>query len=105
MNPMDFLKNMQNMQSRLGEAQEKMKTIIVSGSAGGGMVSVELDGQMSVRQVSIAPEAVDPEDIGMLEDIVLAAFTDALANLKEKMQEEMTSITGGLDLPPGLFGM
>lgn len=105
MNPMDFLKNMQNIQSRVTEMQDKMKTITVTGSSGGEMVKVEMDGQMTVRKVTIAPEVVDPEDVGMLEDLVLAALTDALARVKEKMQEEMSSITGGMNLPPGLFGM
>ncbi|MBN2050087.1 MAG: YbaB/EbfC family nucleoid-associated protein [Spirochaetales bacterium] len=105
MNPMDFLKNLQNMQSQMGEIQERMKSIQVSGSAGGGMVSVELNGAMSVKKVSIAPEVVDPEDVGMLEDLVLAAFTDALTNLRDRMQGEMSSLTGGLNLPPNMFGL
>lgn len=105
MNPMDLLKNFQNIQSQLGDVQERMKNITVTGSSGGEMVKVEIDGQMSVRKVQIAPEVVDPEDVGMIEDLVLAAFTDALTNLREKMQEEMSAVTGGLNLPPGLFGM
>jgi len=105
MNPMDFLKNMQDIQSRVGEMQEKMKTITVTGSAGGEMVKVEIDGQMNVRKVDISPEVVDPDDVGMIEDLVLAAFTDALTNLRERMQEEMSALTGGMNLPPGLLGM
>jgi len=105
MNPMDLIKNLQNMQSKVGEIQDKMKSITVSGSSGGEMVRVELGGDMTVRKVTIAPEAVDPGDIGMLEDLVLAAFTDALANLRDTMQQEMSAVTGGMNLPPGLFGM
>ncbi len=105
MNPMDFLKNMQDIQSRVGEMQEKMKTITVTGSAGGEMVKVEIDGRMNVRKVDISPEVVDPDDVEMIEDLVLAAFTDALANLRERMQEEMSALTGDMNLPPGLLGM
>ena len=105
MNPMDLLKNFQNIQSRMGEMQERMKELTVSGTSGGGMVMIEMNGQMEVTGVTISPEAVDPEDIGMLQDLVFAAFSDASAKIKEKMKEEMSSLTGGVDLPPGLLGM
>ena len=105
MNPMDLLKNFQNIQSRVNAMQEKIKTIHVTGTAGGDMVRIELSGQMQVHQVTIAPEVVDPSDIQMLQDLVRAAITDALAKLKELMREEMSDATGGLDLPTELFGM
>lgn len=104
MNPMDLFKNLQNIQSRMGDVQERMKSLAVTGTSGGGMVSVDMNGQMEVTGIKIAPEAVDPEDIGMLEDLVFAAFSDASAKIKDKMKEEMSSITGGMNLPPGLFG-
>lgn len=104
MNPFDMLKNFQNMQSQLGDMQEKIKAIRATGASGGGMVSVELNGQMSVMQVKIEPEAVDPNDITMLEDLVQAAFIDASNKVKEKLQEEVSSLTGGMPLPPGMFG-
>jgi len=59
---------------------------------------------MEVTGVTILPEAVDPDDIGMLQDLIFAAFSDASAKIKEKMKDEMSSLTGGMDLPPGLFG-
>lgn len=105
MNPMDLLKNFQNIQSRMAVMQERVRTIVVTGTAGGDMVRVELSGQMAVRSVTISPEAVDPNDIGMLQDLVRAAITDALVKLKEKMREEMADVTGGLDLPTELMGM
>ena len=105
MNPMDLLKNFQNIQSRVGEMQEKLKDVSVTGTSGGDMVRIDINGQMEVTKVSISPEAVDPDDIGMLEDLVFAAFSDAFAKIKEKMREEMSAITGGMDLPPGLMGM
>ena len=105
MNPMDLLKNFQNIQSRMGEMQERMKGLTVRGTSGGGMVVIEMNGQMEVIGVTISPEAVDPEDIGMLQDLVYAAFSDASAKIKDKLKEEMSALTGGVDLPPGLFGM
>lgn len=105
MNPMDLLKNFQNIQSRMTEMQERMKRLTVSGTSGAGMVVIEMNGQMEVTGVTISPEAVDPKDIGMLQDLVFAAFSDASAKIKEKLKEEMSALTGGVDLPPGLFGM
>ena len=68
------------------------------------MVQIEINGQMEVLKVTITPEVVDPEEITMLEDLVLAAFSDASAKIKEKIREEMSSITGGMNLPPGFMG-
>ena len=104
MNPMDILKNMQQLQSRMSEAQGKVKELAVTGSAGGDMVRVEITGEFLVTNVDISPEAVDPDDLSMLEDLVLAAFSDAVFKMKEKIQQEMSSVTGGLNLPPDIFG-
>jgi len=101
---MDLLKNMQQLQSKMAEAQSRMRDVVVTGSAGGGMVKIEMNGELTVKSVTIDPEAVDPSDVGMLQDLVLAAFTDALARAKDQVKEEMSSVTGGLNLPPGLFG-
>ena len=105
MNPFDMIKNFQNIQSQMGEVQEKVKAIRVTGTAGGDMVKVELNGQMTVLNVEIDPTAVDPDDITMLEDLVQAAFIDASTKVKEKLQQEMSELTGGMNLPPGLFGV
>jgi len=104
-NPMELLKNFQNIQSKMTEAQERLQHVTATGSAGGDMVKVEITGQFQVKSVTISPEVVDPGDIPMLQDLVLAAFTDAVARVKEKIREEMSSLTGGMDLPPGLMGM
>jgi DNA-binding YbaB/EbfC family protein len=103
-NPFEMLKQLQGLQSRVGEIQEKLKAVRVTGSAGGGLVTVEMNGQMLVEKVTIAPEAVDPRDIPMLQDLVLAAMTDALERLKEKIREEVSQATGMLGLPPGMLG-
>lgn len=105
MNPFDLLKNFQNVQAKMGELQTKMQQVTARGSAGGGMVSVEINGQFQVTKVSISPEAVDPRDIVMLEDLVRAAFIDALNKVKEALKDEMSSLTGGLNIPPGMLGL
>ena len=104
MNPMDILKNVQQLQSRLSESQGKVKDITAVGSAGGDMIRITITGEFIVTNVEISPEAVDPQDLKMLEDLVLAAFSDAVYKVKERVQQEMSSVTGGLDLPPELFG-
>lgn len=104
MNPMDLLKNMQQLQSKMSEAQARMREIVVTGSAGGGMVKVEMNGEFGVQSVTIDPEAVDPDDVGMLQDLVLAAVTDAVTRAKDQVKDEMSSVAGGLNLPPELLG-
>ncbi|MGA2614122.1 MAG: YbaB/EbfC family nucleoid-associated protein [Spirochaetia bacterium] len=104
-NPFELFKQLQGLQSKMGEIQAKLKTVRATGSAGGGMVTVEVNGQMQVEKVTIAPEAVDPQDIQMLQDLILAAVTDALDRLKEKIREEVSQVTGMLGLPPGFLGL
>ena len=103
-NPFDFLKQFQSLQSRMGEIQERLKSVRVTGSSGGGVVTIEMNGQMEVEKVTISPEAVDPKDVKMLEDLIFAALTDTLNRLKEKLKEEASQATG-LNLPPGMFGL
>jgi DNA-binding YbaB/EbfC family protein len=104
-NPFDLLKQLQGLQSKVGEIQEKLKTVHVTGSAGGGLVTIDMNGQMQVEKVTIAPEAIDPNDIAMLQDLVLAAVTDTLDRLKEKLRDEVSQATGLLGLPPGMLGV
>jgi nucleoid-associated protein EbfC len=103
-NPFEMFKQLQGLQSRMGEIQEKLKDIHVTGSAGGGLVTVEMNGQMQVEKVTLAPEAVDPRDIPMLQDLILAAMTDAMDRLKERIRDEVSQATGMLGLPPGMLG-
>ncbi len=104
-NPFEIFKQLQGLQSKMGEIQAKLKTVRATGSAGGGLVTVEVNGQMQVEKVTIAPEAVDPRDIQLLQDLVLAAVADALDRLKEKIREEVSQATGMLGLPPGFLGL
>jgi len=104
-NPFEIFKQLQGLQSKMGEIQAKLKAVRATGSAGGGLVTVELNGQMQVEKVTIARESVDPSDIPMLQDLVQAAVSDALDRLKEKIREEVSQVTGLLGLPPGFFGI
>ncbi len=104
-NPFEIFKQLQGLQSKMGEIQAKLKTVRATGSAAGGLVTVEVNGQMQVEKVTIAREAVDAGDLPMLQDLVQAAVTDALDRLKEKIREEVSQVTGMLGLPPGFLGL
>ena len=98
----DFFKMMQQaqqMQSRLQDMQQELQKLSVTGTAGGGMVSVEADGQGTVRRVKIDASVVNPADVEMLEDLVLVAMTEAQRKAKDLAQAEMGKLAGGLDLP------
>ena len=97
-----MMKQAQEMQARMADMQAKLSEIEMSGSAGGGMVQVTLNGKGAMRRLKIDPKIVDPADVGMLEDLVTAAFNDAKAKLETYLQEEMAKVTGGLQLPPGM---
>ena len=104
MNPMDLIKNLQSFQSKMGEAQEKLKTLRADGSSGGDLVKVTVDGTMEATSVFIDPIAVDPRDVKMLEELVQAAFIDAVQKMRDKIQQEMSHLAGGLNIPPGFTG-
>ncbi|MDP8978336.1 MAG: YbaB/EbfC family nucleoid-associated protein [Actinomycetota bacterium] len=97
-----MLQQAQALQAKLGEAQEELAGTDVSGSAGGGMVTVVVSGDGALRSVTIAPEAVDPDDVDMLQDMVTAAVNDALQRAEALKQEKLGALTGGLGLPPGM---
>ena len=89
----------QQVQSRLADLQEKLEKEIVEASAGGGLVRVTADGKGSVRAIRIDPEAIDPDDPEMLEDLVLAAVRQAQARARERYEAEMKQAAGGMNLP------
>ncbi|MBN1696701.1 MAG: YbaB/EbfC family nucleoid-associated protein [Spirochaetales bacterium] len=103
-NPFDIIKNFKNIQTSINDMQEKLKSVVVTGTAGGDMVTIEMNCSFEVLNVTISKEAVDPDDIQMLEDLVLAAFTNAVSNVKEKMKEEMIPLSNGMNIPPGFMG-
>ena len=104
MNMQQMMKQARKMQEQLAAAQEKLKDVEVSASAGGGMVKVVATGELQVKSIEISPEACDPEDVEMLQDMVLAAVNDALASAQEAAGNQMSAATGlgGMNIP-GLF--
>ncbi len=99
-----MLKQIQQMQAKMTRIQEELGEKTVVGSAGGGMVEVTVTGQQKVLGVRVKPEVVDPADVEMLQDLVLAACNDALDKARELASREMSALTAGLGLPPGLMG-
>ena len=101
-----MMKQMQKMQADMAAAQDALADATVEGSSGGGMVKVVVTGTGDVQSVQIAPEVVDPDDVEMLEDLVLAAVGDGLRRAHELQGERMGNVTGGLDLGSlgGLLG-
>ena len=94
-----MLQQAQQVQGRLQQLQDELKQQTVVGSAGGGMVTVEADGQGQIRRVKIDPSVVNAADVEMLEDLVTVAVTDAQRHAAELAQQEMGKVAGGLDLP------
>jgi len=99
-----MLKQVQKMQAEMMAAQEKLKDEVVESSAGGGMVTVKVSGDLEVKEVRIDPEAIDPEDPDLLQDMVMAATNEALRRAQELAAERMGSVTGGLGGPGGGLG-
>ena len=103
MNMQQMMQQARKMQARMAEVQEELKDIEVSSSAGGGMVKVVATADLQIKAITIDPEALaDPEDLDMVQDMVLAAVNDALASAQEVANREMSAVTGGLNIP-GLF--
>ncbi len=101
--PMELMKNFQGLQGSIAEMQAKLSSMRITGFAGGDMVRVELNGHMQVIDIRITREAIDPDDIGITEELVKAAFNDAVQRVRERISEEASSMTGGLNLS-GLGG-
>jgi DNA-binding YbaB/EbfC family protein len=101
-NQQAMMKQLQQMQSRMAKLQEELGDMTVTGSAGGGVVTVTVDGHQRVHSVTIAPEAVE-EGAELLADLVLAACTDALDQSRDLAAKQMGQLTAGLGLPPGLI--
>lgn len=98
----EMMRQAQEMQEKMTNMQQSMEGLEVEGSAGAGLVSVRLNGKGELKGVSIDPTLFNAEDAEVVEDLILAAHNDAKAKADAKMQEEMSALTGGLQLPPGL---
>jgi DNA-binding YbaB/EbfC family protein len=98
----NMMKQVQKMQKQMEKKQEELKEQTVQGTAGGGMVTITANGHKEIIDIEIKPEAVDPDDVEMLQDLVLAAMNDALKQVDELVGKEMGQFTGGMNIP-GLF--
>ncbi|MFN8581514.1 MAG: YbaB/EbfC family nucleoid-associated protein [Gemmatimonadaceae bacterium] len=94
-----LLQEAQAMQGKLSQMQEELRQQTVTGSAGGGMVTVEADGSGAIRRVKLDPAAVNPNDLEMLEDLIVIAVGEAQKKAAALAQDEMSKLTGGLNLP------
>jgi nucleoid-associated protein EbfC len=95
----DMMRQMQQMQQRLLKIQEELGNTTVEGSAGGGAVTVTMTGHQKVQSVTIDPGVVDPEDVEMLQDLMVAAFNDAQTKSQQLAETRMGALTGGLKIP------
>ncbi len=98
----NMMKQAQQMQAKMAEMQARMDQMEVPGASGGGMVQVMVTGKGDLKSIKIDKSLVDPEDVEVLEDLIVAAFNDAKARVEAQMSEEMGRLTGGLKLPPGM---
>ena len=97
----DMFKKMMDMQKKMSEAQEELASKTVTSEAGGGMVKVTANGNQQITAIEIEPDAVDPDDLELLEDLVIAGVNKALEEAAEMAQNEMRNSMGGM-LPPGM---
>ena len=101
----NIMKQAQQFQSKMAKLQEELGEKTIEASSGGGMVTVVANGRQEIESIRVDPEVVDPDDIDMLQDLILAAVNEALNRSREMVNEEMGKLTKGLNLPniPGLF--
>ena len=98
----NMMKQVQKMQQEMNKAQNELDDVRVEATSGGGVVKAVANGKKQILDISISPEAVDPEDVEMLQDLVLAAVNEALKKSEDTMKEKMSKVTGGVD-PSGLM--
>ncbi len=97
-----MMKQAQKLQAKMGELQEQLASAELTGASGGGMVQVTMTGKGEVRRIKIDPSLLDPAEVEVLEDLLVAACNDAKAKIEAHVAERMAELTGGLKLPPGL---
>jgi hypothetical protein len=98
----NMMKQAQQMQRKMEEMQKELEGREVEASAGGGMVSVRVNGKQQLLEITIEPDAVDPQDVDMLQDLIMVAVNEGMRKSQEMVQNEMGKLTGGLNIP-GLF--
>ena len=99
MNMQEMMKQARKMQEQLAQAQESMKDVTIDASAGGGMVKATVNGDLELVSIQIDPDALDPEDVDLLQDMIVAAVNEAIRGVSEVASKQMSSITGGLNVP------
>ena len=97
-----MMKQAQEMQSKMSEMQDKLSELEVTGSSGGGLVEITMSGKHQVKSLKIDESLVDKDNIEVLEDLAVAAINDARTKVDKAVNEKMSELTGGLQLPPGL---
>ena len=93
------MKMIQQMQNRMAKIQQELDETVIEGSSGGGVVKAEVTGQREFRSIKIDPSAVDPEDVEMLEDLIVTAVQDAMEKAQALSEEKMSALTGGIKIP------
>ncbi|MFP4437432.1 MAG: YbaB/EbfC family nucleoid-associated protein [Chloroflexaceae bacterium] len=103
MNPRQLQQMAQQMQRQMQQIQEELGTTMVEGSAGGGAITITMNGHREVQAVAISPEVIDPDDVEMLQDLLVAAISDATKKAQELAEERMGPLMGGMKGMPGMF--
>jgi nucleoid-associated protein EbfC len=99
---MGMMKQVKDMQDRMQRLQDELGVLEITGSSGGGLVSVTLTGKGDMKSVKIDPSLLKPDDAEIIEDLIVAATADAKGKVEARLQEKMSEVTGGLPLPPGM---
>jgi hypothetical protein len=99
---MGIMKQVQDMQARMQKLQEELGGIEIEGKAGAGLVTIVMSGKGEIKRVKIDPSLLKPDEVEILEDLIVAASADAKSKVEARMQEKMSEVTGGLPLPPGM---
>jgi len=94
-----MIQQAQKLQAKLAKAQEELGTLTVETSSGGGAVKITMTGQQKIQSVKISPEVVNPDDVELLEDLVLTAVSEAIAKSQEAAAQHLSELTGGLNIP------
>ena|SRR3990167_4730580 len=98
----DMMKKFQKLQAQMAESQKQLESLEVEGASGGGMIKVTANGQGAIKRIKIDPSLLDPNEVEVLEDLVVAALSDTRQKVEEKAAQEMNKVTGGLNLPSGM---
>jgi len=94
-----MMHQVQKLQEKLAKAQEELNTTIIEASSGGGVVKVTINGQQKIQSVKISPEVIDPDDVELLEDLILTAVSEAITKSQQLAAERLGGLTGGLKIP------